>query len=218
MINKTTFVPPESELFVKASTDYPLYEAMNFVEPLSSNQKRGLLIARSLINNEGESQVSVLNMTDKPIKLKAGEVVGHVCSVVENSCTPKDSGDCGTLPDHLKPLVDHLSDELIAEQKQQLSQLLNEFQDIFVDPDGKLGQTDLAYHRIETGDAKPIKIPPRKCPIAQPEIIETELDKMCPWSAPICLVKKSDGTYRFAIDFLKLGELLENMNRSIVGM
>ena len=228
MINKTTHVPPESELFVKASTDYPLYEALNFVEPLSSNQKRGLLIARSLINNEGESQVSVLNMTDKSIKQKAGEVVGHVCSVVENPCTPKDSGDCGTLPDHLKPLVDHLSDELTAEQKQQFSQLLNEFQDIFVGPDGKLGQTDLAYHRIETGDAKPIKIPPRKCPIAQPEIIETELDKMLqekviepsdsPWSAPICLVKKSDGTYRFAIDFLKLGELLENMNQSIVGM
>ena len=62
LINKTTHVPPELELFVKASTDYPLYEAMNFVEPLSSNQKRGLPIARSLINKERESQVSVLNL------------------------------------------------------------------------------------------------------------------------------------------------------------
>ena len=219
LINKTTHVPPESELFVKASTDYPLYEAMNLVEPLSSNQKRGLLIARSLINNEGESKVSVLNLTDKPIKLKAGEVVGHVCSVEESSCTPKDPGDCGTLPDHLKPLVDNLSDELTAEQKQQFSQLIHEFQDIFVGPDGKLGQTDLAYHKIETGDAKPIKIPPRKCPIAQREIIETELDKMLqqkviepsdsPWSAPICLVRKSDGTYRFAIDFRGLNAVTE---------
>ena len=166
-----------------------------------------------------ESQVSVLNLTDKPIKLKAGEVVGHVCSVEESSCTPKDSGDCGTLPDHLKPLVDNLSDELKAKQKQQFSQLLYEFQDIFVGPDGTLGQTDFAYHRIETGDAKPIKIPPRKCPIAQREFIEPELDKMLqhkviepsdsPWSAPICLVKKSDRTYRFATDFRGLNAVAE---------
>ena len=124
-----------------------------------------------------------------------------------------------TLPDHLKPLVDNLSDDFTAEQKQQFSQLLNEFQDIFVGPDGKLGQTDLAYHRIETGDAKPIKLTPRKCPIAQREVIETELDKMLqqkviepsdsPWSAPFCLVKKSDGTYRFAIDFRGVNAVTE---------
>ena len=48
--------PPKSELFVKTSTDYQLYEAMNIVKLLSSNQKRGLRIDRSLINNEGESQ------------------------------------------------------------------------------------------------------------------------------------------------------------------
>ena len=47
---------PKSELFVKTSTDYQLYEAMNIVKLLSSNQKRGLRIDRSLINNEGESQ------------------------------------------------------------------------------------------------------------------------------------------------------------------
>ena len=69
-------------------------------------------------------------------------------------------------------------------------------------PDGILGQTDLVEHDIETGDSKPIKIPPRRIPIFKRNQVDEELEKMIsqgivepsdsPWSAPICLVKKKD--------------------------
>ena len=55
------------------------------IEPINGNQKRGLLVARSLINNKGESKLSVLNITDKPIKLTSGDILGHVCPVSENN-------------------------------------------------------------------------------------------------------------------------------------
>ena len=44
-------------------------------------------MARSLINNNRESKVhvSVLNITEKPIKLKYDDILGHVCPVTENN-------------------------------------------------------------------------------------------------------------------------------------
>lgn len=75
-----------------------------------------------------------------------------------------------------------------------------EFQDIFVGPDRKLGRTNLAKHVNNTGDAKSIKLPPRRAHITQRKVIETEIQNMLdqniiepsesPWATPIFLVKK----------------------------
>mgnify|MGYP003684140299 CR=1 FL=1 len=59
-------------------------------------------------------------------------------------------------------------------------------------------------NRIDTGNAKPIKIPPRRLPYAQREIVGKEISKMLdndviepsdsPWSAPLLLFAKKDGS------------------------
>lgn len=104
-----------------------------------------------------------------------------------------------------------------TEQKLKIKHLLIEYQDIFMGPDGKLGHIDLLQHVIDTGNAKPVKQPPRRVPIAQREIIEKELGKMLTqniiepsdssWSSRCLLVKKSDSTYRFCVDYRKVNEL-----------
>ena len=216
---KSVNIPPESEMFLTARTDYPLYQDMNMIEPVVGNQKRGLFIARSLVKTDGKSQISVMNITDKSIKLKSGDVLGQVCPVTESHSHSdnSESSVATDLPEHLQPLLDNLSPDLTSDERQQFCCLLSEFQDIFVGPDGQLGQTHLASHKIDVQNSKPIKIPPRKCPLSQREIIDQQLDQMLenqiiepsdsPWSAPICLVKESDGTYRFAIDFRGLNSV-----------
>lgn len=89
---------------------------------------------------------------------------------------------------------------MTLENKQKLIELLVEYQDIFVGPDGMLGQTDVVKHKINTGSAKPVKTPPRRISPKQKEIVEKELESMLKkgviepsnssWSSPICLVKK----------------------------
>lgn len=97
-------------------------------------------------------------------------------------------------------LIDQTSSKLNATQKHEIEKLVIEYQDIFTGPDGKLGRMKLVQHVIDTGDAKPIKIPPRRALLFQRKIIENEIQKMLDvdiiqesnsaWSSPILLVAK----------------------------
>ncbi|CAC5391537.1 unnamed protein product [Mytilus coruscus] len=89
------------------------------------------------------------------------------------------------------------------EEKIKFQNLILSFQDIFVGP-------DLVSHSIDTEKAKPVKIPPRRIPISQKQVVEKEIDRLLgadliepsnsPWSAPILLFTKKDGSIRFCVD------------------
>ena len=67
---------------------------------------------------------------------------------------------------------------------------------------------------INTGEHAPIKQLPRRIPPHQGEIIDQQLDELLangrveesqsPWSSPVVLVRKHDGSYRMCIDYRKL--------------
>jgi len=84
-------------------------------------------------------------------------------------------------------------------------------------PDGKLGFTELVQHSIDTGTSAPIKVPYRPAGFAKKKVIEENLEMMLandviepstsPWSSPIVLVKKQDGSTRFCVDLRKVNEV-----------
>lgn len=86
--------------------------------------------------------------------------------------------------------------------------------------DGKLGRTNKVEHTINTGENKPIKLPPGRLPLAQREIAEKEIKNMLdqdiietsssPWASPIVLVQKKDGSMRFCVDYRKLNHVTVN--------
>ena len=107
------------------------------------------------------------------------------------------------------------ADSLSHHERQELCSLLNEFSDNFSTVNKDLGQTSLVYHKINTGEANPIKQGPQRLPFHQREEAKDLLDGMLskgiiepaagPWASPIVLVKK-DGSTRFCIDFQRVND------------
>ena len=76
------------------------------------------------------------------------------------------------------------------------------------------GRTQAAEHTIDTGTAKPVKLPPYRLPYAYRDTVKKELKEMVKdgivttsnseWAAPIVLVTKKDGGIRFCVDYRRL--------------
>nr|XP_013996221.1 unnamed protein product [Salmo salar] len=102
-------------------------------------------------------------------------------------------------------------------QQRQLKQLLLDFKDSFAWGEDDVGQTHLVQHEIDTGDARPIKIRPRRIPLARREAADTAIVDMLradfiepsdsPWSAPVVMVPKKGGKLRFCVDYRGLNSV-----------
>ena len=121
------------------------------------------------------------------------------------------------LPEHLATLAQNADDTLSTEQSGLVKDLLVKFSDVFVTSDGKVGTTNLVKHVIDTGNAIPVKTPYRPPAFAKRAIIEENLDQMLkddiiepsksPWSSPVVLAKKKDGSNRFCVDLRRLNSI-----------
>ena len=110
----------------------------------------------------------------------------------------------------IRQLGSHVSDV----QEQKLLELLIDFADIFAATPDHLGRTGKLPHHIDTGNAHPIRQPPRRIPPLQrkqaQEILQKMLEKdiiqpsTSPWASPIVLVWKKDGSQQFCVDYRKL--------------
>ena len=107
-----------------------------------------------------------------------------------------------------------IGEELAPAQVQDVKELLGRNADRFSDEPGR---THVIRHDIDTVPGKVIRQRPYRIPQARRRAIKDELEMMLklgviedsysPWSSPIVIVPKPDGTLRFCNDFRKLNEL-----------
>ena len=115
------------------------------------------------------------------------------------------------MPAHITEMFKSSCDNLTEEQTIIFGNLLIDFQNIFVKDDTDLGCFIGVEHSIDTGDAKPIKQPMQRVPLAFTGEEEKYLKKMSDckviqpssleWSSPSVLIRKRDGDIRWCIDF-----------------
>ena len=186
----------------------------------------GPYLARTLVvPQKGKALVRLANFTDKSITLKANKAIGRFYPLHQNSGSvsvfdvksSQESESCKRAEkfSEINPSED--AHELSEEQKITFSALIEEFSDIIAEENGELGLTDLIEHKIDTGNAAPIKQPPRRLPPFKREAVEEQLEELVkqgrieesssPWSSPIVLARKKDGSYRLCIDYRKLNSV-----------
>ena len=169
----------------------------------------------------------ILNPTDSPVLLRKGTSVGLFSEIALNdtvlSLEPTDCEAVGNFPgpnnqdceDTLPSKFKYLPREtLSAVENGQLNDLLCKYKDIFAKSSLDLGLTSLVKHTFDTGGAQPIKQFPYHVSQRQHAKIDKHIANMLdqdiievsssPWSSPVVLVKKKDGSTHFCIDYRNL--------------
>ncbi len=86
--------------------------------------------------------------------------------------------DPADLPEYLQPLMEGVSEYLTLRQREELATAIYEFRDVFGSGSMDMGRTRLVNHAINTGDHRPIRLPPRLLPIVKKEIKQEEAQNM----------------------------------------
>ena len=186
--------------------------------------KRGLMIAPSLVQLEEEIfPLRVFNVKNKPVTLKEGTVGGKLISIKEEDLEESvcenqtEQADPLDLPPYLLDLY-HRSIIYVHPSKHHLiANLLSKYKDIFSAGDHDLGRTDWTKHPIKTKVTAPTRERPRRTPVGLRAEVDRQVKDLLergiiepsnsPWSSPVVLVTKKDGSKRFCVDYRKLNSV-----------
>ena len=219
-------LPGQTEVELPLSLTTSTNHGTVLLEPARAFIKKyGVLIARSLtLAGTGTTMVRMLNPSSAPVTIyqneKAGElhpITGEsVCTIQQTKPRKQQCRDPAPVEKAIELLLPD-SPELKPSDKQKLLKLLYNFSHVVSVDANDLGQTTLVQHKINTGDATPICQPPRRLPFHQHNAVRELVSDMLqrgvvepsqgPWSSPIVLVKKKDGTTRFCVDYRKLNHI-----------
>ena len=230
-------VPANSEFILTGQGNSLLLGSeFGLISPYADTGIEGLIVGNSLVESnksDTDLHVRVANVSCEDLLIKRGTTLGYLqgvdgCDVLTESSTTKSPGktarisqisanqdvDIKRWAEPLQELYNRSCAELNDEQKLSLRQLLDKYKNTFSASHMDLGRTDVLEHSFPTGNARPIKLPPRRTPRAfvdqEDKIIQEQLDAVdaaiirksySPLSAPLVFVKKKDGFTRPCVDY-----------------
>ncbi|CAF1339298.1 unnamed protein product, partial [Rotaria sp. Silwood1] len=126
---------------------------------------------------------------------------------LRNQCYPEE------IRLQINKLTEHISDD---KQREQILKILWKYGKLFdLSEPSKIDI--ILKNAIDTGTHRPVHTPPYRKSNKDQETLRKETDKLLkngiiehstsPWSSPVVLVKKKDGTTRFCVDYRRLNQI-----------
>ena len=181
------------------------------------NMADGLIMGRTLVDLETHIlPVRIANVTRDTLKIAPGTWIAncHTVDYVQPRQPVAPVKESASLPEHLSNVYSRCTEGLDSKQQQEVHDLLLEFQDVFAATSDDMGRTGITKHCIDTGDTQPIRQPPRRLPICKQAEADAVIRDMLhngviepsdsPWSSPVVLVRKKDGSVLFCVDYRRL--------------
>ncbi|MCG8033371.1 MAG: DDE-type integrase/transposase/recombinase [Candidatus Thiodiazotropha taylori] len=221
-----TKVKPQTAVICKCkvrnSPDLPISETYQ-ISPTDTGflgHEPGLMVTNSVAKMSGNRFIPVLlvNSTNKTYTVKKGcpiakvELVqGQTISLVDQC---KKTSDTCQASEHFKDT------DVPEEYRSDVINLLKANSDLFAQKDSELSHTDTVKMKIDTGEHPPIKLRPYRTPLNNRKVIDDAIDEMLdakiiersksPWSFPVVIVDKKDGSKRFCVDFRALNKITKS--------
>jgi hypothetical protein len=208
LVERTVAISPGQEIIVPGR---PVHKRnatrFNMIEPSSTSvMKRGLIMGRTFVDADKKTcPLRIMNLTNDTVTLNRGTRQSEEDQIKTE------------MPEHLKDLYKRSTEDLEEADTHKVKNLLLKYQDTFAKSNYDLGRTGLIKHEVDTGDAKPINHQPRRLsPVKQAEadrqikdMLERDIiePSTSPWSSPITLVTKKNGSIRFCLDYRRLNEV-----------
>ena len=196
-------------------------------------QQKGLYVARTLVDVTEDRVVPlrVFNVSNEVFHLAAETVIALAKPVTDvtslelneenhdgamgqarviNEHVSQGAVDM-TLPKDLRELLERSTDNLTDSETGRLQEMLFSYKHVFSISDGDLGTTHMVQHRIDMGNALPIRIQPRRTSSWKDDEIDRQVtdllmqgkvkESSSPRSFPVVLATRKDGSQRLCVEY-----------------
>jgi hypothetical protein len=215
-VAKSMTIPPRSEIVFEGKILYSGEKEVIF-EPLSTMMEKYDTPTSSVLCYVRNKAVPVrmVNFSQEEKLLPAGLRLGTITEVKGITNLIEESDETQMNPD--LSVMAQWRNKLPIREAVQLTVLLRKYEDIFAKSEFDLGHTAVVKHAIPVESDTPIRQRPYRTPHRLQQEGERQIKEMLhhnvirhsvsPWSSPVVMVAKKDGSTRFCVDYRKLNQI-----------
>ncbi|VDI61375.1 Hypothetical predicted protein [Mytilus galloprovincialis] len=205
------------------------------VEPIPSKHTDTLLVAKALVDPScGQVPIRMVNLSKyeqimQPFThvatcelIDTGSVSNEPRSEKLRRLSSSSCDEVNELPSLLQDLKLRSSELLNEGQIDQLESLLKRHIQTFSKNKDDLGRATAIKHKIDTGNAKPVKQPPRRLPLTKRDEVDKEIQRLLDDNVFHCShcskqdqkeIDNSDETFE-TVDFLRMAKVQDSQEAS----